>query len=62
MNTIIKNNKEYKLIGIWDSDGYDSRGKKFSIPKSNKDDTINEYFLNKFKTVDRKSTRLNSSH
>ena len=51
MNTIIKNNKEYKLIGIWDSEGFDSKGKKFSKIKDNKGEEINEYFLNKFKTV-----------
>ena len=51
MNTIIKNNKEYKLIGIWDTDGYDSKGKKFTISHISKDEELNEYFINKFKTV-----------
>ena len=32
MNTIIKNNKEYNLIGYWDEDGFDSKGNKFIKP------------------------------
>ena len=37
MNVIIRNNKEYKLIGYWDSDGYDSKGQKFILPKTEKE-------------------------
>jgi len=47
MNTIIKNNKEYKLIAIFD-DGYDSKGIKFSKPKNNKEIWLmKDFFIDK---------------
>jgi len=53
MNTIIKNNKEYKLIGFWDeTNSYDSRGKKFIIPKNNKEEWLQkQLFIDKLTLV-----------
>ena len=46
MNTIIRNNKEYKLIGFWDDkNSYDSKGKKFIVPKHNQDIWLQQQFF-----------------
>jgi hypothetical protein len=45
MNIIIKNNKEYKLIGFWDYDGFDSKGHKFILPTQQDEWNGEEYFL-----------------
>ena len=46
MNTIIRNNKEYKLIGFWDdTNNYDSKGKKFIVPKENKSIWLQKSFF-----------------
>jgi len=45
MNIIIKNNKEYKLIGFWDYDGFDSKGHKFMLPAQQDEWNGKEYFL-----------------
>ena len=56
MNTIIKNNKEYNLIGFWlntpETPSYDSKGKKFNIPVHNKNIWLQKnYFIDKLKIV-----------
>ena len=52
MNIIIKNNKEYKLIGLWDNNGYDSRGKKFTVPKHKKENWLQkDFFIDKILLV-----------
>lgn len=62
MNTIIKNNKEYKLIGFWNDTSlfeikdkintYDSHGKKFLIPKNNKEEWLQKnMFIDKLTIV-----------
>jgi hypothetical protein len=43
MNTIIKNNKEYNLIGYWDDDGFDSKGNKFIKPINIKTEWHNKF-------------------
>jgi hypothetical protein len=45
MNIIIKKNKEYKLIGYWDNNSYDSKGNKFIMPKEREKWNGQEYFI-----------------
>ncbi len=52
MNIIIRNNKEYKLIGYWDTDGYDSKGQKFISPKDNKPWNGQESFIKQLELVE----------
>jgi hypothetical protein len=53
MNTIIRNNKEYKLIGYWDNDGdgFDSKGEKFIKPEEGKKWNGQEYFIQQLELV-----------
>jgi hypothetical protein len=51
MNIITRNNKEYKLIGYWDSDGFDSKGHKFIMPKEGNEWNGCESFLLQLKLV-----------
>jgi hypothetical protein len=52
MNILIRNNKEYKIIGYWDTDGYDSKGVKFSLPKDNKPWNGQEAFIKQLELVE----------
>lgn len=50
MNIIVKNNKEYKLIGYWDNI-YDSKDKKIIIPKAGKKWNDSDYFISQLELV-----------
>ena len=59
MNIIIKNNKEYKLIGYWDSDGYDSKGQKFNLPKENSSWNGEVNFISQLEMVEMLLKKIN---
>jgi hypothetical protein len=52
MNIITKNNKEYKLIGYWDYDGFDSKGQKFILPKEGKEWNMQYDFIKQLEIVE----------
>lgn len=59
MNIIVKNNKEYKLIGYWDNNNYDSKGNKFIIPKEEKKWNGQGYFISQLELVQTLLEKLN---
>jgi len=51
MNIIVRKNKEYKLIGFWDT-GFDSKGNKFTKPRESKEWTGKKDFVKKMIVTD----------
>lgn len=60
MNIIVKNNKEYKLIGYWDKNNYDSKGNKFIMPEEYTKWNGQEYFISQLEMVQVLLEKLNN--